>query len=74
MADGVAIEEGLEDVGVEEAEDDLEDFGVDGELASSGSEEHSGEEMLAKRELSLMPATLSQSIVWLRFRMTLALK
>ena len=74
LADGVAIEEGLEDFGVAEGEEDLDDLGVDGGVTSSGSEEQSWEAMFSKQELSLTPATLSQSMAWLRFKMTFSLK
>ena len=76
-ADGVAFEEDLEDVGVDDLEDfvdgeGMEDLGVD--LESSSSSEHCEREILPKRELSLTPATHSQSTVLLRSRMTMALR
>ena len=74
-ADGVAFEgdfgddDCFEDVGDGE---DLEEVvvGVDGEL----SPEHSEEEACMRRELSLTPATHSQSTLLFRSRMTLAFK
>ena len=74
-ADGVAFEgdldvgEALDDVG---DEDDLEEVGVDGELSSSS--EHSEWEAFLRRELSLTPATHSQSTVLCRSRTTLAFR
>ena len=53
-----------------DANEDLEDFGVD-EEPSSESDEQSAE-VVSKRELSLTPATHSQSTVLLRSRITLA--
>ena len=68
VADGLALEEVADGVADGDAnEDDLEDVGVDGRL-SSESVEHSTD----KRELSLIPATHSQSTVLLRLRTTLA--
>ena len=60
LADGDAIEEALDDLG------------VDGELSSSESDEDL-DETFSKRELSLLPATHSQSTTSLRPRITLAL-
>ena len=61
-ADGVAFEgdtdEALDDIS---DEDDLKEVGVDGELSLSS--EHSEVEAFPRRELSLTPATHSQSTV-----------
>ena len=72
LADGGAIGEDLAD-GVA-LEEDLEDIGVDGELSSSSSELVAHLEVFSKRELSLTPATASQSTALLRSQMTLARK
>ena len=59
LADGVAIGGDLADG--DAFEEDVEDFGVDGELSSSSSEIVEDLESFAKREQSLTPATDSQS-------------
>ena len=73
LADGVANDGDLEDCGdvVYDDNEDLEDLGVDGELSSSSV--YSCCEAFSKRELSLTPATHSQSTVLFRSKMTLAL-
>ena len=53
-----------------DANEDLEDFGVDEEPLSESDEQSA--EVVSKRELSLTPATHSQSTVLLRSRITLA--
>ena len=72
LADGVAIGEGLADG--DALEDDVEDFGVDGELSLSSSELSENVELFSRREHSLTPATDSQSTALLRSKMTFARK
>ena len=67
LADGVAIGEEVLDDDLEELEDKFEDVGVEGE--SSGETDD-----LDNCEVSLVPATHSQSMVLFRSRMTLALR
>ena len=64
LAGGVAIGEDL--AGDEVIEEALDDVGVDGELSAS--------EEFSKRELSLVPATHSQSTFSLRPRTTFAFR
>ena len=75
-ADGVAFGEDLEDFSVDgdledTGDDDLEEVGVDGEELL-GLEEQS-DALLCNFDVSFTPATLSQSTVLFRSRITLAL-